>query len=208
LICVFSDLGRLDFREPGFDWANFIYAAGLEIEHAPVGTSVLPFATILIEGEEFEQTRVVGEAAHGEGGLGYRADRFRSSGQGHGFLLLDLMGDGGSFHPPNAKLTPAADGHVFEGSGFDAGQGLELSVEFVEKRGEMTGGLVFNEHGFGDHATTRGIAGRDALALGSDGSTGFCAVGSGREFLEFGSHSRPEYRGGDGEFQGVERGSR
>ncbi len=155
-----------------------------KLEKPPEGTGVLALATNLIQAHEFEQTAITGEATNGVRGMRGPARRFRGR-----LLPADLVGDARGFHAPEPELTPAADGHALEQSGFDAGEGLKLGLELGEESVETLGGFAFNEDGLREDAVAEGVAGGDELTFGSYGTTGFCAVETGGLTAFFGVHA-------------------
>jgi hypothetical protein len=106
------------------------------------------------------------------------------------------------FHAPNAHLTPAADGHVFDEAGFEGGLRLEFLEETGVESGEAISDLAFENDGIGEHAVSYGVEGGVDFALGSDGAAGFGAVGAGSLDLTFGAHDLVLHVK-EGEFSGM-----
>ena len=105
----------------------------------------------------------------------------------------------GLLHAPDAHLTPAGNGHVFDERFFEGGLGLEFLVQGGDERKKAIRGLAFENYRAGEHAMFHGVAGGGELSRGSDRAAGFGSVRAGCLLLTFGAHAIKRARGmGDG----------
>ena len=169
---------------------------------------VLAVVARIVAIDEFEGAGVVAERAEGDGGAGGGGAtgivRVQCREVRHFRLPAHFVVHAGLFQTPDAHLTPAGDGHVFD-EGFLEGS---LGLEFFEKSGEefqkAIRGLAVENDGGGQHSVSDGVAGGGALALRSDRAMGFGAVGAGCVFLTFGTHAtkRTREKGAGAELEG------
>ena len=103
-------------------------------------------------------------------------------------MAVDLIGEAGGLETPDAELTPASDGHLFDEGGFSLG----LGVVFVDQGGELLVkalvGFAGDDDGLGEEAMTDCVAGRSGFAFFGDGTMRLCAIDPGGFDLSFGSH--------------------
>jgi hypothetical protein len=150
---------------------------------AAVGAQVLAVAERVITDEQVKGTGIA-ERAEGQGCSG-RVVFAASDGTG---LIADLMVHGGLFHAPEAELTPAGDGHLFDEGAFDRAFRLKLLFQIGEDLEEALFEFAFQDDGFGEQAVFDGVAGGVVFALGRDGSAGPGSVSTGGLDLTFGAH--------------------
>ena len=125
-------------------------------------------------------------------------------GRGRGLgLSSHVVLHGQLFHAPEAHLTPAGYGHVFDERGFDGGLRLEFFVESGEESAEAILGLAFEDDGAGEHAVSYGVAGGGLFALRGDWASGFGSIGAGSLGLTFGTHTTYLLHARRGDFGGL-----
>lgn len=106
-------------------------------------------------------------------------------------MVSDLGVKGRALESPNAHLTPAGDGKVFDETLFDLVTRRELSVMSGEQFDEEVAIFAGEYDGAGEEPVTDTISGRDLTAAGGDRSTRFGAVETGGAGSSFGGH--PSY---------------
>jgi hypothetical protein len=182
------------------DWFSLIpafclagsFAVALVVEAAE-GAQVLASITGFVAVEQLEGVGFVGQGAEGMGEVGYGSFPVVSLFVHSVGILLAVPGLGvlafQSFlhvecflKTPEPHATPVSDGHDVGLDGFDAGLGLKLVFEGIDKGAESGIGFAVENHGVREQAVAGGVLGGASFALGRDGSGGVGGVAGGGAF--------------------------
>jgi len=122
--------------------------------------------------EEEGESSVVAEVPEGEGGALVRWCVRGKCAQG----LIQQAGLRGL----DAEETPAGDGEVADGNGFEAGARVDVGDELLVEGVEFVLGFGLENETFGVESVSAAIAGGAEFACSGFGAAGQGAVGSGR----------------------------